>query len=248
MNKIVRVIPNFITSLNLVSGTLAILFAIDGHLTWAGIFIGLAAVLDFADGFAARLLNSFSEVGKQLDSLADIVSFGVAPGAILFTLLEFSLFKMNLPIYEIKTHWLDWLILFTAFLIPVFGALRLAKFNVNESDETFFRGLPIPANGLFWASMGLILEMREYGGIIGHLYTTHNLLLLGLFFSGMMVINMPMFTLKFKSFRFKENWYRYLFGTIAVVLIAVFTFSGLALSIAAYIFLNIVFYLLKVRL
>ncbi len=233
--------------MNLVSGVLAIIFAIDGHLTWAGIFISLAAVLDFVDGFAARLLKSYSEMGKQLDSLADVISFGVAPGAILFTLLEFSLFKMNQPIYKITAHWVEWLILFSALLIPVFGALRLAKFNANETDDPFFRGLPIPANGLFWASLGLILEMQEYSAVFGALYTTQNLLLLGIFFSGMMVINLPMFTLKFKSLSFKENWYRYLFAGISILLIIFFTFSGLALTIAAYIILNIIFYLLKVR-
>src|SRR5690606_17940358 len=102
------------------------------------------------DGFAARLLKSYSEVGKQLDSLADVVSFGVAPGAILFTLLEFSLFGKNDLIYEISAKWYEWMILFTAFLLPVFGPIRLARFNVNASGEDFFRGLPIPANGLFW--------------------------------------------------------------------------------------------------
>ena len=93
MQKIIKQIPNFITTLNVVSGVVATFFAIDGHLIWAGLFICLAAVLDFLDGFAARALKAFSEVGKQLDSLADVVSFGIAPGAILFTLLEFSLFK-----------------------------------------------------------------------------------------------------------------------------------------------------------
>ena len=247
MRKIYRHIPNFITSLNLVSGALATFFAIDGHLTWAGIFISLAAILDFADGLAARLLKSYSEIGKQLDSLADVVSFGVAPGAILFTLLEFSLFKMNQPIYQITAHWLEWLILSTAFLLPVFGALRLAKFNVNESNEPFFRGLPIPSNGLFWASMGLILEMPQYSSIIGEVYSTTNLLLLGIFFAGIMVINLPMFSLKMESFDFRENWYRYLFAAVAITLLAFFTFAGLALTIGVYIILNIIFYLFRVR-
>lgn len=247
MQKIYKHIPNFITSLNLVSGSLATFFAIDGHLIWAGIFICAAAVLDFIDGFAARLLKSYSEIGKELDSLADVVSFGVAPGAILFTLLEFSLFKINRPIYEITAHWTEWLILFSSFLIPVFGALRLAKFNVAVSDEPFFRGLPIPANGIFWASMGLILEMQRYQGLIEQFYTTTNLLLLGIFFSGIMVINLPMFTLKFSSLKLGENWYRYLFGVVSILLIAFFTFYGLALAIILYIILSVIFYLAKVK-
>ena len=121
--SIIKNIPNFITSLNLVSGTLALFFAIDGHLIWAGLFICLAAVFDFLDGFAARLLKAYSEIGKELDSLADVVSFGLAPGAILFTLLEFSLFGKNQPIHEISAQWYEWLILFSAFLLPVFLSL-----------------------------------------------------------------------------------------------------------------------------
>ncbi len=247
MSKIIKAIPNFITSLNLVSGSLAVIFAIDGHLIWAGIFICAASIFDFMDGFAARLLKSYSEIGKQLDSLADVVSFGLAPGAILFTLLEFSLFNKNQPIYEISAHWSDWLILFAAFLIPVFGALRLAKFNVNTSDEPFFRGLPIPANGLFWASLGLMLELPRYQELFQQLYSTTNLIILCIFFSGLMVINLPMFSLKFKSLRFNENWYRYIFICTAIILLSILTFYGLALTIFSYIILNIIFYLLKVK-
>ena len=247
MKKIIAQIPNFITSLNIVMGTLATFFAIDGHLIWAGIFICVAAVLDFLDGFTARLLNAYSEVGKQLDSLADMVSFGIAPGAILFTLLEFSLFGTNQPIYEIGANWYEWLILFSAFLIPVFGAIRLARFNANPADAPFFRGLPIPANGLFWASLGLMLEMPKYQELLQLLYSTKNLLILGIFMSGMMVINMPMFSLKLKSLRFNENWYRYLFLAISLLLILIFNVYGIALIIFLYIFMNLAFYLLKVK-
>ncbi len=247
MHKITRHIPNFITSLNLVSGSLAIIFAVDGHLIWAGIFICAAAVFDFMDGFAARLLKSYSEVGKQLDSLADVVSFGLAPGAILFTLLEFSMFNSNQRIYEISAPWYEWLILFSAFLIPVFGALRLAKFNVNTSGESFFRGLPIPANGIFWASLGLMLELPRYQELFQHLYTTTNLFILNVFFSALMVSDLPMFSLKFTSLRFGENWYRFVFIGMCLVLFSLFTFYGIALSIAVYILLNVIFYLFRLQ-
>ena len=248
MKKIIAQIPNFITSLNIVSGVLATIFAIDGHLIWAGIFICVAAILDFFDGFMARLLNAYSDVGEQLDSLADVVSFGVAPGAILFTLLEFSLFGTNQPIYEIGANWYEWLILFSAFLVPVFGAIRLALFNVNSIDEPFFRGLPIPANGLFWASLGLILELPRYQDILQILYSTTNLVIMGVFMSGMMVITMPMFSLKPKSFNLKDNWYRYLFLSISVALLIIFSMYGIALIIFLYIIMNLFFYLLKVKL
>lgn len=246
MNRVIKQIPNFITSLNLAAGSLAIIFAIDGHLIWAGIFICLAAVLDFIDGFAARLLNAYSDVGKQLDSLADLVSFGLAPATILFTLLEFSLFEKNQPIHLIAASWSQWIILFSALLMPVLGAVRLARFNAKP-DEPFFRGLPIPANGIFWASMGLMLEAPRYPELFQLIFSTQNLLILGLFTSGMMVITLPMFSLKVKNLRLKENWYRYVFLLIAIALLVTLNVYGLALTILFYIFLNIGFYLVGIK-
>lgn len=245
MKAIIRQIPNFITSLNLVAGSLAVFFAIDGHLVWAGLFICLAAVFDFLDGFAAQFLNAKTEIGKQLDSFADVISFGLAPGAILFTLLEFSLFERNQPIYEISARWYEWLILFSAFLIPVFGAIRLARFNVRAA-ENFFRGLPIPANALFWASFGLMLEFPENQELLKILYSTKNLVILGIFMAGMMVINLPMFSFKFKSIKFNENWFRYLYIIIAILFFVFFNVYGLTLAIFFYILLNVAFYLLKI--
>jgi len=247
VKKIISQIPNFITSLNLVSGSVAVIFAIDGHLVWAAIFICVAAIFDFLDGFAARALKAYSEIGKELDSLADVVSFGVAPGAILFTLLEFSLFGKNDPIQEISGKWFEWIILFSSFLLPVFGAIRLARFNTNTSDENFFRGLPIPANGLFWAAMGLMLQSPKYTELLQMVYNTKNLVILGIFMSGMMVLTMPMFSMKPKSLQFAENWYRYLFLGLSAVLIVVFNVYGIALIIFLYIMLNAIFYLLKVK-
>lgn len=246
MNKVIKQIPNFITSLNLAAGSMAVIFAIDGHLIWAGIFICVAAVFDFIDGLAARLLKAYSEIGKQLDSLADLVSFGLAPGAILFTLLEFSLFENNRPIHLIAASWDQWIILFSALLMPVLGAIRLAKFNTLP-DEPFFRGLPIPSNGLFWASMGLMLEVPKYPELFQHVFSTRILLLLGLFTSGMMVITLPMFSLKIKNLKWKDNWYRYLFLLVALVLLVTLNVYGLALTILVYIFLNIGFYLAGIR-
>ena len=235
MKKIISQIPNFITSLNITAGSLAVFFAIDGHLVWAGLFICLAALLDFLDGLAAKILQASSEIGKQLDSLADIISFGLAPGAILFTLLEFSLFDKNQAIYEISAQWYEWLILFSAFLIPVFGAIRLAKFNTSQNEEPFFRGLPIPANGLLWASFGLMLDFPQHQEVFKFLFSTKNLLILGIFTSGLMVVNLPMFSLKVKSLKFGENWYRYVFLIISLILLSFFTVYGLAITILTYI-------------
>lgn len=247
MKSIIKQIPNFITTLNLTSGVLATFFAIDGHLIWAGIFICIASVFDFLDGLAARALNAYTETGKQLDSLSDMVSFGVAPGAILFTLLEFSLYGKNQPIHEISGQWYEWLILFSAFLIPIFGAIRLAKFNAFSSDETFFRGLPIPANGIFWASLGLMLEFPKYQNYFQVIYSTKNLVVLGVLMAGMMVINLPMFSLKMSNLNLKENWYRYLFLFLALILLVILNVYGLALSIVLYILLNVVFHISKIK-
>jgi len=247
LRAIIKQIPNTITSLNLVSGSLATIFAIDGHLVWAAIFICLAAVFDFLDGLAARLLKAYSEVGKQLDSLADVVSFGVAPGAILFTLLEYSLFGNNQAIQDISGKWLDWLILFSAFLLPVFGAIRLARFNTMAGNDNFFRGLPIPANGIFWAAMGLMLQSEKYADYLPLVYTTKNLVILGIFMAGMMVIQMPMFSMKVSSLSFADNWYRYLFLALTILIFIVFGIYSLALVIFLYIILNAIYYLFGVR-
>lgn len=114
-------VPNAITALNLVSGSLAVFFAVDGQLGWASVFILVAAVFDFLDGFAARLLKAYSSIGKELDSLADMVSFGLAPAAIVFTMLEYTLFGINQPIQDIDANWSQWTVLFTSLMIPVIG-------------------------------------------------------------------------------------------------------------------------------
>ena len=239
MKKIISQIPNFITSLNMVSGLAAIVFATDGQLMLAGIFICLAAVFDFLDGFAARFLKAYSEIGKQLDSLADVISFGVAPGFILFTLLKFSMFGINQPVYEISAKWYEWVALFSAFLVPVFGAIRLARFNVAAQDSAFFRGLPIPANGIFWASLGLIFENSDPKILFEIIFSTPSLLFLCTFISAIMVSNLPMFSLKFKTTKFKENRFRYLFLVLALALLISLKFYGLMFCIIGYILLNV---------
>ncbi len=246
MYRFIKHIPNFITSLNLISGSLSIIFALDGNLFQAGLFICLAAVFDFMDGFAARLLKAYSETGKQLDSLGDLVSFGLAPASILFSLLELSLFGKHQPITGISASWSQWLILSSPLIMPLMGALRLARFNAGP-DENFFRGLPIPANGLFWASLGLMYGFSAQHQLLNFLYSPTALWLLGLFTSGIMVINLPMFSLKFSSINLKENWYRFVFLAIALILLVVFHVFGLALAILAYIFLSFLFFWIGVK-
>lgn len=136
---------------------------------------------------------------------------------------------------------------FSAFLLPVFGAIRLARFNTNSSDENFFRGLPIPANGIFWAAMGLMLQSPKYADLLPLVYTTKNLVILGVFMAGMMVIHMPMFSMKPKSLRWSENWYLYIFLGLSALIIIFLNIYGLALIIFLYILLNAIFYVAKVK-
>ena len=156
-----RHLPNFITLLNLFSGSIAIIMAFEGNLSTASYFIGLAVVFDFFDGFLARLLNKYSDIGKELDSLADIVSFGVAPSIIMFHLLKLSLNIDKLPLSFDITTLVDIVVLLSAFLITVFSALRLAKFNVDTRQKDSFIGLPTPASAILIASLPVIMHNSD---------------------------------------------------------------------------------------
>lgn len=243
MKKVIANIPNSITLLNLVSGMMAIVFAVDGQLGWAGLFICIASVFDFADGMAAKLLKAWSETGKQLDSLSDVVSFGVAPGLILYSLLELTLFGKNQIIFELETKWYNWLILFSAFLMPVFAAIRLARFNTDKPGKNYFEGLPTPANALLWASFGLMLEFPEHVQLLKHLFTTRNLLIILVITSVLMVSKLPMFSLKITNMDFQKNWYRFVFFLLGAVLLLLLNVYALALLVGLYILISTIFYL-----
>jgi len=243
MKKIIAGIPNSITLLNLISGMMAIVFAVDGQLGWAGFFICTASVFDFADGMAAKLLNARSETGKQLDSLADIVSFGVAPGLILYSLLELTLYGKNQIVFELVTKWYNWLIMFSAFLLPVFAAIRLARFNTDEPGRPYFEGLPTPANALLWASFGLMVEFPEHVEFLKHLFTTRNLLIMAGLTSILMVSTLPMFSLKLKSLNLIENWYKFSFFVLGAVLLLIFNVYAIAMLVGLYVLFSTVFYL-----
>ncbi len=247
MKKIISNIPNSITLLNLLSGMMAIVFAVDGQLGWAGLFICIASVFDFADGMAAKILKAWSETGKQLDSLADMVSFGVAPGFILYSLLELTLFGKNQLVYQLDTKWYNWLVLFSSFLMPDFAAIRLARFNSDQPGRTYFQGLPTPANALLWASLGLMVEFPKYTGFLKLLFTTRNLLLILAFTSLLMVSTLPMFSLKLKNLDFYENWYKYTFFLLGGILVLLLNVYAIALLVGLYILFSIIFYLTGFR-
>ena len=212
--KITKHIPNSITCLNLFSGSFAVYFGFQGNYIAALIAILIAGVFDFLDGFAARALKAYSPMGKELDSLADVISFGMAPGIIAFSLLEQS----NLP---------DWM-KFSGFIIPIFSALRLAKFNIDENQTTSFIGLPTPANAIFWAGLSysfsaLLIEMPWMILIFIALY------------SFLLVSNLPMFSLKFKSIGWTQNKMQYIFLAGCIALLIIFGLDAFAPIIVWYL-------------
>ena len=210
-------IPNFITTLNLFSGCFAIYYGFQANYEMVMAFILIAAVFDFMDGLAARILKAYSAMGKELDSLADVVSFGVAPGVLVFSLINESV----LP---------DWMA-YVGFIVPVFSALRLAKFNIDVRQTSSFIGMPTPANALFWAGMGYSFsDLLIDNGLLT--------IVLAIVFCLFLVSEVPMFSLKFKNLSLKNNWVQYLFLVGSVALIVYFQTKALALIIAWYLVLS----------
>ena len=224
-------IPNAITCCNLISGCVATFWAFQGEFDMALLFIVIGAVFDFFDGLVARLLNVSSPIGKELDSLADCITFGFAPSAIIFSYLltldfQFVLFPSHLPP----------LAAYLAFIMAAFSALRLAKFNLDERQALGFIGLPTPANALFWGA--LIVGGGEW---MADLPYAPYLILLGTFISCyLLVAEIPMFALKFKHWGWKGNEVIYLFLLTCIPLLAFLGISGLAAIIAWYIILSII--------
>lgn len=221
-------IPNTITCCNLVSGCVATAFAFGGQLDMALLFIVIGAVFDFFDGMSARLLGVSSPIGKELDSLADDVTFGVAPATMLF----FELGVMDYP------SWLEparTVLPFFAYVMAAFSALRLAKFNLDERQAMGFIGLPTPANALFWGSLtvGAVdwLESSPYMVLV--------VLALVLVSCYVMVAELPMFALKFKHWGWKGNGLKYVFIISCVPLLLIFRLSAFAIIVAWYVVLSI---------
>lgn len=228
-NCITRHIPNTLTCLNLFSGCIACVMAFEAKYELAFAFIFLGSVFDFFDGMMARLLHAYSAIGKDLDSLADDVSFGVAPSLIVFSLFK----EMHYPgVMESLAPFFPYL----AFLISVFSALRLAKFNNDTRQTTSFIGLPVPANALFWAS--LVTGAHDFL-VSDAVHPLYLLLLVGLF-SWLLVSEIPMFSLKFKSLSWKENKTGFLFLIVCIPLLIFLGICSFAAIIVWYILLSLI--------
>ncbi|MDY6800069.1 MAG: CDP-diacylglycerol--serine O-phosphatidyltransferase [Bacteroidota bacterium] len=233
-----RYIPNFITSLNLFSGCLSIVLAFEGFLLLAVYMIFLSAIFDFLDGMTARLLNVYSEIGKQLDSLADVVSFGVAPSVIVFFLMKGALYNTYYtpPLAELPV--VDILFLISPFLIAVFSGLRLAKFNVDERQNESFIGLPTPANALFFVSLYIISLVNDHYLVQYLIQNKLILLALIIIFSLLLVAEFPMFSLKFKNLGLRGNKIRFIFIGLSVVLLILLQSIAVPVIIILYILLS----------
>lgn len=232
-------IPNLITLLNLFSGILSIYFASKGDLSLAGWLIFLAAIFDFLDGMSARLLKAWSEIGKQLDSLADVVSFGVAPAFIVHHLILSSHGRQTWDVSGLD------ILPFIPFLLPLFSAFRLAKFNVDERQTDSFIGLPTPATGILLASLPLVKEQLYAGQSLFYMVVTNTYFYIGLVLvlSLLMVSELPLFGLKFKSFKLKGNEIRYFFLLASVVLLLIFQVIAIPFIIAVYLLVSLFVFL-----
>jgi len=217
--------PNFITCFNLICGCFAVFFSFKaimfGDFSIPLYFILAAALFDFLDGLAARLLKAYSDMGKQLDSLADMISFGLAPGALIVAMIGRT--AVEVP---------DWLP-FVGFIIPVFSAWRLAKFNIDERQATGFLGLPTPANALFFGGLA-------YSYSVFFIEQPYWLIGIAVFFSILLVSNVPMFSLKFKNLKLKGNEIRYTFLLCALLLIIILKQDALPAIILLYILLSVI--------
>ena len=227
MKRLSSYIPNIITCCNLTAGSLAVIMALRGTFEQAAIFILIAAVCDFLDGLSARLLHAYSDMGKELDSLSDLISFGLAPGLMVYALLNDYLL---LPYGNLEY------LAYIALLIPVAGGIRLAKFNVDDRQTTSFIGLPFPANALFWIGV-CFADTRDWHPVI--------ILALIVLFSYLMVSNLPMFSLKASNLSWSNNKLRYILIITSLGLIIWLGLTGLAGAIIAYILLSLIAWIRK---
>ena len=230
-----RHLPNAVTCINLLFGCFALTAIFNGQLALGAYFVGAAAVADFFDGLLARALRVSSAIGKDLDSLADMVSFGVVPGAILFQLLLKALAPSEASVPATgPMQYLPYL----AFIVSVFSALRLAKFNNDTRQTTSFIGLPTPACTLVVASLPLIL-LNDQFGIASFILNPWLLIGLAVLLSGLLVAELPLFALKFKNLRWADNRRRFLFVLLAAGLLLALHATAVPLVVLFYVLMSV---------
>jgi CDP-diacylglycerol---serine O-phosphatidyltransferase len=233
-------LPNILTLINLFAGCLAVVFTFNYQIELVPYCVLVSLVADFFDGFAARLTKSSSDIGKQLDSLADVVSFGLVPGAVLFQLLfkKFESGGSYCPVDRIYLYSAP------AFLVPLFAALRLAKFNVDTRQTDSFIGLATPAMAIFVIGYQLAFLHNSFG-LAQVLFDEKVIYVVILALCGLMVAELPMFSFKFKSFGFKGNELVFLFIILSAVLLATLKFAAISLIIIVYILISLAMVVIK---
>lgn len=241
-----RHIPNIVTLLNLFCGAVAVLFAVQNNFVAAAVFVFLGILFDFFDGFLARKLNVQSDLGLQLDSLADMVTSGLVPGIVMFKLLSLTIdapqAMANSNEWNSIVHWYG----FKFYLLPLIGlfitlasAYRLAKFNLDEDQQTYFKGLPTPANTLLIISLPLIIEFQQSDVMNAIILNKWVLIVLTFVSCYLLNSNIKLFALKFKDWSFKSNAVRYVFLILAVTLLIMFQFAAVPIVILFYILLSL---------
>ena len=267
-------VPNLLSLGNLLCGCIAILNVIDGNIGIAVYLVMIACVFDFLDGFAARGLKQGSPMGKELDSLADMVTFGVVPGMVMFQLIRYNLVASYTSVfdaYQIGSYDILEMVPYIGFIIPLFSGLRLAKFNVDTRQSGSFIGLPTLANALFICGIPLALRLNEahwykgtfadwqhWGGyslwanfksvpgfIIDTLHSPWALIGIAIVFSFLLISEIPMFSFKVKNVKWKGNEIRYIFLTVAIGLTIWLKLAALPLIIVVYILMSVIYALRK---
>lgn len=242
-----RHIPNLITLLNLLCGTIATIFAIQGNLIMAAVFVAGGIFFDFFDGLAARSLKVSSEIGLQLDSLADVVTSGVVPGLVMYQLLENALpgkATVKETGWEVSSGWWEWnfnTLALIGLLITLASAYRLAKFNVDERQTDSFIGVPTPANALLVLSFPLILTYQPNSFITGLILNEWFLIALTLVSCYLLNAEIKLFALKFSNWSIGDNKLRYFFLLLCLVFVLVFQFVAIPLIIVSYVILSLLF-------
>lgn len=234
INLMKKQIPNFLTCLNLFCGCIAAVMIFRNRLDISAYFVLLAAFFDLLDGMIARRVGSNPNFGKQIDSLADMVTFGFVPGAILFKLLQMSDFSSAIADQNLRM-----IVQFLPFILTVFSAIRLAKFNLDTRQSVSFIGLPTPACTMIVISLPLILIQypgRFDGLILNHVFI---LLLTGLL-SYLLIAELPLFSLKFKKLDWKSNQFQYILIILTAILIAIFNLAAIPIIIILYVLLSLI--------
>ena len=239
-------IPNFVTLLNLFCGSIAVIFVVNNHFMLAAIFVFLGIFFDFFDGLLARKLKVQSDLGIQLDSLADMITSGLVPGLIMYKLLELATNTNGVSVTEDWSDSMYWsgvnvsVLPFLGLLITLSSAYRLARFNIDEDQQTYFKGLPTPANALLILSLPLILEFQHNDLINATILNPWFLVILTLISTYLLNSPIKLFALKFKDYSFKNNAIRYIFLILSVVILIVLQFAAIPIIILLYIILSLI--------